>query len=985
MKIDKILNKAKSHMRKKQWDQAQMLLKQVLAAFPNNQQAIKNLKEIELQLHDSELTQEQLDRVFDLYSRRQFDQSLNLSNQLMQKHPEIPFFYKISGTCYLELGQCTQAKDCFEKGIKLTPEDGEMHNNLGLAYLEDSQCKSAIRSFKRALRLKSNDAAAYNNLGNAYKVLNQYDLALDYYEKGAKIHPDFAEAHNNIGYVLIQLKREQEAIDSLNKALVLAPDYAMAMNNLGTAYKGLGDSQLAIKHYISAARLEPHDIGFLRNSVQLYVDDGEHDKAVGLLEKSIKDNPKNSEIYNLLGSVFLDSEQLDKALDYLKSAIALNAKSDKAFNGVGRYFYKRDRFNQAVDNFKMALSINAENVKARYNLALSFYRLGWLTDAIKQYQKVLSLEPGFSDAQHNLGLIYFELEQIETAEQHFKRALATHPNHVKANFNLGKLLRLKGQNKIALERFELLLKINPDDETALFQALGLGFDMGQFQYVLAKFQLILDKKLMSFKGNNNGEIEFLALLAKALKWDINSFDAFIGTGQPNQAEGYSLVYQLMRCNFYRFHPFVHKTNECYHETLKALSADSSDEIKNPDLITPNLNPEVPENLVALLHFGRSGTGLLHSLIDNHPEVSTLPSIYFAEYYQDENWQAIIREGWSQIPERFCQLFPLLFNAESAKSVLQGLMAKPNYHLGKQEGMANVGDNKNEVLMVDQDIFCKNLKNLMGNYQTLNPKLFLDLVHLAYEQTLTGTTEGKKLIFYHIHNPSFSTQLNFIRFNPKGRFLMMVREPIQSCESWAKSALNVSISTAHYRIVQMLFDVDQMAFTNLEAVGVRLEDLKQYPKKTIKALSQWLGIKESPTLYEMTAQGKRWWGDPSSTDYNQHENPFDQSSMNRKIGSFFSEQDQFILRTLYYPFRVRFGYCKENLKGFQEDLKTIKPLLEKPFGFEKKIANNREIELSQFLKSGSALFFRSALHDRWQVLGELGGYPNMLKPLKIEGI
>ena len=35
----------------------------------------------------------------------------------------------------------------------------------------------------------------------------------------------------------------------------------------------------------------------------------------------------------------------------------------------------------------------------------------------------------------------------------------------------------------------------------------------------------------------------------------------------------------------------------------------------------------PDKMVALLHFGRSGTGLLHSLIDGHPEISTLPSLY----------------------------------------------------------------------------------------------------------------------------------------------------------------------------------------------------------------------------------------------------------------------------------------------------------------------------------------------------------------------
>jgi hypothetical protein len=57
---------------------------------------------------------------------------------------------------------------------------------------------------------------------------------------------------------------------------------------------------------------------------------------------------------------------------------------------------------------------------------------------------------------------------------------------------------------------------------------------------------------------------------------------------------------------------------------------------------------LPDKMVALVHFGRSGTGLMHSLIDGHPEVSTLPSIYFSEYFDHSNWEKIISDwlGWN---------------------------------------------------------------------------------------------------------------------------------------------------------------------------------------------------------------------------------------------------------------------------------------------------------------------------------------------------
>ena len=134
-------------------------------------------------------------------------------------------------------------------------------------------------------------------------------------------------------------------------------------------------------------------------------------------------------------------------------------------------------------------------------------------------------------------------------------------------------------------------------------------------------------------------------------------------------------------------------------------------------------------------------------------------------------------------------------------------------------------------------------------------------------------------------------------------------------------------------LQMLFEIDNVVYSKQETIGVCLEDLKQSPKKTIPAICKWMDIEEKDSLYEMTAQGKKWWGDPTSPDYSTDGmNPFGKTSINRKIGSTFSDNDQFILRTLFYPFSVRFGYTKENEKQFKKDLKTIRPMIDKMFDF-----------------------------------------------------
>ena len=148
-----------------------------------------------------------------------------------------------------------------------------------------------------------------------------------------------------------------------------------------------------------------------------------------------------------------------------------------------------------------------------------------------------------------------------------------------------------------------------------------------------------------------------------------------------------------------------------------------------------------------------------------------------------------------------------------------------------------------------------------------------MIHIAYQKAINDHN-NKNLIFYHIHNPDTYAQLNFSNFNPRTKWVMMVREPIQSCGPLGliEPFLKKDYSGLVASILIMLFEIDNIFYTRHQSVGIRLEDLKTKPKKTIPALCKWMGILENESLYEMTAQGKKWWGDPSSRDYS-NDGPF----------------------------------------------------------------------------------------------------------------
>jgi len=432
----------------------------------------------------------------------------------------------------------------------------------------------------------------------------------------------------------------------------------------------------------------------------------------------------------------------------------------------------------------------------------------------------------------------------------------------------------------------------------------------------------------------------------------------------------------------KFRP--HEADKAVQKALAALPPKVDEEVlidgRDHKPATP---PALADKLIGMLHFGRSGTGLLHSLVDSHPEVSTLPSIYLRGFFNAGVWNKISADGWRRLPERFADEFAVLFDANSPRST-PGMIGENSSLLGRKEGMTTVGEDRNESLSLDRDQFCAEALRLMENFTNVDPALFLLVVHAAFEKVL-GTKTKKHTVFYHIHNPDDFSKLNFLRHAPDARLLMMVREPVQSCESWIRIHFgNNDYNKVILNIISMLFAVDQVAFRMRDSVGVRLEDLKTKPEATLRSLCTWMGIEDSPTLYQMTAQGKKWWGDPSSPDYdtNKAMDPFDTTSIQRSVGSIFSEQDQFVLGTLFYPFSVRFGYREPDPVAFKKDLKEIRPLLDELLDFERVMSERSKIDPDQFKRSGNCLLLHAGLMDRWDVLNEFKDYPHLLSPLKI---
>ena len=139
-------------------------------------------------------------------------------------------------------------------------------------------------------------------------------------------------------------------------------------------------------------------------------------------------------------------------------------------------------------------------------------------------------------------------------------------------------------------------------------------------------------------------------------------------------------------------------------------------------------------------------------------------------------------------------------------------------MGAKEGFVNMGSNRDTPLTLDRGQFLENLSEVIDGLEDLNHGQFFEAIHHAYEKTLGNDFGDKRLIFYHLHKIDPYSMANFLKYFPNAQLLMIIRNPLQGCESWVLSSVNTKRPNAYKsyavivnRISSMLFDLNFPGF------------------------------------------------------------------------------------------------------------------------------------------------------------------------------
>ena len=241
------------------------------------------------------------------FQRGYFDQAAASFQLAMRDNPSSAEACYGLGSAYLNLQKTAEARESFERAIKLRasyPDTlANAWNNLGLLSTQEGSTEEAVRRFQEAVRLSSDHLIALNNLGNAYRLQKNWDAARKTFEHALEVSPNDPEANYGLAMVFAQADDTTHAYEYLQRAVKARPAYPEALNNLGILYLRTRQRNEAVATFEECIRVAPaFDQPYL-NLARVYSLEDTPDKARAVLIELLKQHPDHVQAQSMLSQL----------------------------------------------------------------------------------------------------------------------------------------------------------------------------------------------------------------------------------------------------------------------------------------------------------------------------------------------------------------------------------------------------------------------------------------------------------------------------------------------------------------------------------------------------------------------------------------------------------------------------------------------------------------------------------------------------------
>tara|TARA_B110000238_G_scaffold34708_1_gene35942 strand:+ start:457 stop:1881 length:1425 start_codon:yes stop_codon:yes gene_type:complete len=287
-------------------------------------------------------------------------------------------------------------------------------------------------------------------------------------------------------------------------------------------------------------------------------------------------------------------------------------------------------------------------------------------------------------------------------------------------------------------------------------------------------------------------------------------------------------------------------------------------------------------VIGIQCYGTSGTTLMHSLLDNHQQVLSLPYLHGRDLYTLWN-DHIIGSGINVQCENDLHEFNNKEIQVSVDLIIGKIKLLRPYYFdhkrGLEKSLARMGEHENIILTVNPDEFSRNMIEFFKGKE-INRKNFIVSIYVCYNKCFNIKIDKDPYLCLPIHDLPIEIVSMMKEDFEIIKAIHMVRNPVQSMGSIIKhinynqhkyclfkSHVFCAVSSQlnqvrHFYESKPYKQYGKIPYfedsKNYESFYIRLEDVHNNLEDTMKKITKKIGIKYSSSLLKSTFMGYKWF-------------------------------------------------------------------------------------------------------------------------------
>lgn len=465
---------------------AEAAFKKVLAADPDNEDAVSGLASVYTDRGDARGASQLLEK-------------------LTAKKPSAKAYVTLANN-YESMREFSLAADAYKKALELDPTHSELSQALAQDQALAGKFDDAIATYQAMADADPRQAQPYLGMAQIYREQKKFAKSREMLNKAKSLEPDNLEIrYSEVGLLedegklseaistlksildatskktynptersyrsrmLEQLARlyqsaEQydQAVDSYRQMASLDPDLGARVEaQIVNTYRMAKDYGKAQSELESAVKKYPNDRMLAEVRSQLLSDQGKNDQAIAELRKLL-DGKNDREIYLAIADIDQKAKNFSDCEKSLAEAEKLSQTKEEKTAVLflrGAMYERQKDYDKAEKTFRQVVDTEPTNASALNYLGYMLADRGIRLDEAQQLiERAMKLDPNNYAYLDSLGWVYYRQNKLSEAEQQLTRSLQLSSKDATIHDHLGDVYFKEGKIKEAILQWQSSLK-----------------------------------------------------------------------------------------------------------------------------------------------------------------------------------------------------------------------------------------------------------------------------------------------------------------------------------------------------------------------------------------------------------------------------------------------------------------------------------------------------------------------------------------------